>query len=84
MEFVINKADIKNTPMRSSKREDFIPGGILNSSYQKIVKQNVQSASQDSIYGIRNTVKSRTFYHATSAETIIKVLVFLIILGLIL
>ncbi|SDB54188.1 hypothetical protein SAMN03097699_2010 [Flavobacteriaceae bacterium MAR_2010_188] len=83
MELLINNTPVNKSSVRRINKQEFIPGGILNSSYQKVVKHNAEVVMPDSIYGIRNTVKSRTSYHATSIETIIKVVVFLIILGLI-
>ncbi len=83
MELLINKTNIQQSSFRRIKPQEFIPGGILNSSYKRIVRDNIEGATPHSIYGIRNIVKSRTSYHATSVETIIKVIVFLIILGLI-
>lgn len=82
MELILNKANLKKSPERRVVEEDFIPGGILNSSYQKVVKQNFKDVRSNSIFAIRSNVRSRTTAHATSIETIIKVIFFLIVLGL--
>ncbi|MDX1470554.1 MAG: hypothetical protein R3213_03580 [Flavobacteriaceae bacterium] len=79
MELVINKSSLKRERKPEVNSLDFIPGGILNSSFKKVIKES--NARPYSVSGIRRAVNSRIYYSASSIETILKVAVFLTLLG---
>lgn len=54
------------------------PLGFLNSNYQQIVNSNFRKVSSNSIFGIRQRLKSRQFNTCCSIETVLKVSLFFI------
>lgn len=79
MELVINKTGLRRESRPETSSEEFIPGGILNSSYKKVIKEG--GTRPNSVSEIRRAVNSKTYYSASSIETILKVSVFLTLLG---
>jgi len=60
------------------------PEGILNSNYKNIAKSNFNNVQSNSIFGIRQAIKSRQYQFTPSVDTILKLSVFAIVFGLIL
>ncbi|MDO6595295.1 hypothetical protein Q4512_00120 [Oceanihabitans sp. 2_MG-2023] len=77
MELVFTTQDLEPLP----KLENDIvtqPLGFLNSNYQKIVKSNFERANANSIFGIKQRLKSRQFNTTCSIETVLKVSLFFV------
>ncbi|MEM6515917.1 MAG: hypothetical protein AAF688_07015 [Bacteroidota bacterium] len=60
------------------------PEGILNSNYKAIVRNNFNKAESNSIFGIRQAIKSRQYQFTPSIDTILKLSVFAIVLSVVL
>ncbi len=54
--------------------------GLLNSSYQSVVKQNFSKSTPKSIFGIRQRIKSSQFNKVNHTAVILKLSVFAIAL----
>jgi hypothetical protein len=59
---------------------DFTTQGLLNSSYQSIVKQNFSKSRPKSIFGIRQRIKSSQLNRVNHTAVILKLSVFAIAL----
>ncbi len=77
MELVLSNNDSDPLP---TKVNDTVnqPLGFLNSNYQQIVNNNFSKVSSNSIFGIRQRLKSRQFNTCCSIETVLKVSLFFI------
>ena len=77
MELVLTTEDLEPLP---SKQKDLITeySGFLNSEYKSVVSDSLNNVSAKSIFGIRQSIKSRNYIVASSiAETTLKLSVFL-------
>jgi len=77
MELVLNNNDSDPLPTRVNDTVSQ-PLGFLNSNYQQIVNSNFRKVSSNSIFGIRQRLKSRQFNTCCSIETVLKVSLFFI------
>ncbi|WP_055445113.1 hypothetical protein [Lacinutrix himadriensis] len=77
MELVITSQDLEPLP---TQEKDTVnkPLGFLNSNYQQIVNSNFSKVSSNSIFGIRQQLKSRQFNTYCSIETVLKVSLFFV------
>jgi hypothetical protein len=82
MELLITQ-ELEPLPIRNLKREFETPEGLLNSNYKKVVKCNLNNRNSNSIFGIKQRVKSRQYQFTSSIETLLKVSVFVIVLAVI-
>ncbi len=79
MELVVTRQDLKRE-IKPKVVEEFIkPEGLLNSNYQRIAKINLEDIEADSIFGIKQRIKSYHYNHTSSIEGFLKVLVFMIL-----
>ncbi|WP_431137237.1 hypothetical protein [Psychroserpens mesophilus] len=83
MELLITQ-ELEPLPIRHLETEFETPEGLLNSNYKKVVKCNLNNLNSNSIFGIRQRVKSRQYQFTSSIETLLKVSVFAIALAVIL
>ena len=81
MELVLSATDLDPLPERKSELNVTRPEGILNSNYKKVVKCNFDSNSSQSIFGIRQRIKSRRYQFTPGIDVILKVSVFVIALA---
>ncbi|MBQ0785907.1 MAG: hypothetical protein KBT69_00290, partial [Oceanihabitans sp.] len=72
MELVLINNDSDPLPTRVNDTVNQ-PLGFLNSNYQQIVNSNFRKVSSNSIFGIRQQLKSRQFNTCCSIETVLKV-----------
>lgn len=79
MELVLKTEDLEVLPEPRVIEKHVRPIGLLNSNYQKVAKQNLNNTSSQSIFGIRQRIKSRQYQTELSIEAILKVSVFVII-----
>ena len=77
MELVITLQDLEPLPTQENDTVNK-PLGFLNSNYQKIVNSNFSKVNSNSIFGIRQRLKSRQFNTCCSVETILKVALFFV------
>lgn len=78
MELVVNqKLEVVSEPIEVSQ---FTNQGLLNSSYQSVVKQNFSTATTKSIFGIRQRIKSAQFNRVNHTAVILKLSLFAIAL----
>ena len=67
MELVVTRQDLKRE-FESKVVEEFIkPEGLLNSNYQRIAKENLEDIEADSVFGIKQRIKS---YHYSKSSCI--------------
>ena len=83
MELVLSATDLDPLPERKSVSNVIQPEGILNSNYKQVVKENFKSNSSQSIFGIRQRIKSRRYQFTPGIDVILKVSVFVIALAVI-
>ncbi|GAA4268183.1 hypothetical protein [Hyunsoonleella aestuarii] len=83
MELVLSSENVEPLPRQ---KEDLIvkPSNFLNSSYKNVVESNYSKMNSNSLFGIRQSVKSHFFVSSSVAATAIKLSVFLTIALLIL
>ena len=79
MELVVSRQGIERA-FEPKKVEEYIkPEGILNSNYQIIAKSNLENIEANSIFGIKQRIKSYHYRTTSSIETILKVSIFMIL-----
>ena len=79
MELIVTRQDLKRE-FKPNVVEEFIkPEGLLNSNYQRIAKENLEDIEADSIFGIKQRIKSYHYNNTSSIEGFLKVLVFMIL-----
>ena len=77
MELIITNTTSQSLSKRRIIEKESQPEGILNSNYKQIVNQNLKSASPNTVFGIKQRVKSLQFQTTSSAtETLLKLSVF--------
>jgi hypothetical protein len=77
MELIITNTKSQSLSKRRIIEKESQPEGILNSNYKQIVNQNLKSASPNTVFGIKQRVKSLQFQTtSTAAETLLKLSVF--------
>jgi len=60
------------------------PEGILNSNYKALVRNNFKHMKSNSIFGVRQAIKSRQYVSNSSIDIILKLSVFAIVLSIVL
>ncbi len=79
MELVMSRQGIE-TAFELREVEEYIkPGGLLNSNYQIVAKSNLENIEADSVFGVRQRVKSYHYRTTSGIETLLKVLVFMML-----
>jgi hypothetical protein len=78
MELVVNQ-EIEFVP-EPIAGPSFKDQGLLNSCYQSVVKQNFSKSTIQSIFGIRQRIKSSQFNRVNHTAVILKLSVFAIAL----
>jgi hypothetical protein len=79
MELVVTRQDLKRE-FKHKVVEEFIRSeGLLNSNYQRIAKENLEDIEADSIFGIKQRIKSYYYSNTSSIEGFLKVSVFMIL-----
>ena len=77
MELIITNTKSQSLSKRRIIEKESQPEGILNSNYKQIVNQNLKSASPNTVFGIKQRVKSLQFQTtSTAAETLLKLSIF--------
>ena len=77
MELIITNTKSQSLSKRRIIEKESQPEGISNSNYKQIVNQNLKSASPNTVFGIKQRLKSLQFQTtSTAAETLLKLSVF--------
>lgn len=84
MELVITPVDLEPLPKPRQEVIHNKPMGLLTSNYKAIAKQNLKASNANSIFGIKQRVKSSQYQTNCHAEAILKLSIFLILLSLVL
>ena len=79
MELTVSVEDLEPLPEPKELENYVKPEGLLNSNYQNIVKDNYTSIKEESVFVIRQRIKSFQYANSTSISTILKISVFLIV-----
>jgi hypothetical protein len=79
MELVVTRQDLKREFKPNAVEEFIKPEGLLNSNYQRIAKENLEDIEADSIFGIKQRIKSYHYNNTSSIEGFLKVTVFMIL-----
>ena len=80
MELILTTEDLELLPEPRVFTKLPRPEGILNSNYKSIAKQNLNNTNLQSIFGIRQRVKSRQYQFTSSISTVLKVSLFTVII----
>ncbi|MFI1745550.1 hypothetical protein [Thalassobellus sediminis] len=80
MELVLTSTDLETLPEPIGFSQHTKPEGILNSNYKSIVKENLNNPTSQSIFGIRQRLKSSQYRFTSSTETVLKVSTFVTII----
>lgn len=80
MELVLTTQDLEPLPKQKCDANEFLNEGILTSSYKKEIKDNFFKSCPESVFGIKQRVKSKQYQITSSIETILKLSVFVIAL----
>lgn len=72
MELVLSSQNLEPFP----KQEIVRPEGLLNSNYKRIVSSNYKTTNTNTLFAIKQRVKSRQFQFTSSIDTILKLTVF--------
>ena len=78
MELVLKAKELKSVSKPRVIEKQNRPEGILNSNYQKVVASNYNNITTDSIFGVKQYVKSRLYQSELSVDALLKVSVFVI------
>lgn len=84
MELVITSQKLEPSPEAKFRMQFERPEGLLNSNYKSVVKCNLKHADSNSIFGIKQRIKSRQYRFTSSIDTLLKVSVFVTVLAFIL
>lgn len=78
MELVLTKVDFD--PLPKQKKESFVfkNEGILTSNYKEEIQGNFFNSSPNSVFGVKQRIKSRQFQYSPSIDAILKLSVFAI------
>lgn len=76
MELVLTEQDLEPLPEPKELVQHVKPEGILNSNYKKLVTKNLSQITSQSLFGIKQRLKSSQYRFTSGAETILKVSVF--------
>lgn len=84
MELIITNTKSQSLSKRRIIEKESQPEGILTSNYKQIVNQNLKSASPNTVFGVKQRVKSLQFQATSNAvETLLKLSVFTVAILLI-
>ncbi len=83
MELVLSTQDLEPLPKRRLEVAPMRRKGLLNSNYKSIVRCNFSHIKSNSIFGIKQRLRSRQYQFTSSIGTILKLSVFLITLAVI-
>lgn len=84
MALVITPSKLKQFPEREVAVKIERPEGLLTSNYKSVAACNFKNFNSNSIFGIRQSIKSRQLQYTSSIDTILKLSVFAIVLSAIL
>lgn len=79
MELVVSRHSFQRESKHEKIEEYIKPEGLLNSNYQNIVKDNYTNIEEESVFGVRQRIKSFQYADSNSISTILKISVFLIV-----
>lgn len=77
MELILKVEDLEPEPRVVKKQ--IKPEGLLNSNYKKLVKENLNNTTSQSVFGIRQHLKRCQYQFTSSIETVLKVSAFAIV-----
>nr|WP_321222095.1 hypothetical protein [uncultured Psychroserpens sp.] len=84
MELVLISQKLEPSPKPRLVSQFTRPEGLLNSNYKSIVKCNLNNTNSQSIFGIKQRVKSRQYQITSSIDTLLKLSIFATVLAFIL
>lgn len=77
MELIITNTTSQSLSKPKTFEKESQSEGILNSNYKQVVNQNLKMASPNTVFGIKQRVKSLQFQTtSTAAETLLKLSIF--------
>ena len=76
MELLVTEQDLEPLPESNEVFQHVKPEGILNSNYKKLVRKNLNNMTSQSLFGIKQRLKSRQYGFTSGAETLLKVSAF--------
>jgi hypothetical protein len=79
MELVLKSQEFESLPEPIGFTEYNTSEGLLNSNYQNVVKSNLNNIEANSVFGVKQRIKSYHYKTTSSIETVLKVSVFMIL-----
>ncbi len=76
MELLLNSSVPKAGSGKNHEIDSFEPGGILKSKYQTIVELTHNASSANSLYRLKQGIKTQRYHLVSSAETLLKLSIF--------
>lgn len=76
MELLLTEQDLEPLPEFNEFVQHVKPEGILNSNYKKLIRKNLNNRASQSLFGIKQRLKSRQYRFTSGAETLLKVSAF--------
>ncbi|TGV03168.1 hypothetical protein [Flavivirga rizhaonensis] len=80
MELLLTEQDLEPLPEPKEFVQHAKPEGILNSNYKKLVKKNLSNITSQSLFGVKQRLKSSRYRFTSGAETILVVSVYMAII----
>ena len=82
MESLILNQEAEPLPIQKESVSINTYEGFLNSEYKQVAKQNFFNSNPRSVFGIKQQIRSRQYSFSSHAETILKLAVFALVLGI--
>ncbi len=80
MELVLTTQDLEPLPKQELVTVNLENAGLLNSNYKRISRNNYSNINSQSVFGVKQLVKSRKYRFTSSIETVLKVSLFAIVM----
>jgi hypothetical protein len=78
MELVLTQQDIEPLPRKKRETYTFKNEGLLSSTYKEQTCKNFFHSNPDSVFGVKQNIKSKQYQFTSSVETILKLSIFVI------
>jgi len=76
MELVLTQVDIEPLPKQEREAFTFNSEGLLTSNYKEEIQDNFFHSNPTSVFGIKQSIKSKQYQYTPSIDAILKLSVF--------
>jgi hypothetical protein len=78
MELVLTQVDFEPLPKQEPEPFIFKNEGLLTSNYKKEIQDNFFHSNANSVFGIKQKIRSKQYQYSSSIDAILKLSVFII------